>query len=45
MGLIYSRSWRLLIWLGSEVDDSSWAIDVITLLAKSINEGEAAIRA
>lgn len=45
MGLIYSNSWRLLIWLGSEEDDSSWAIAAITGFAKSMDEGEATIRA
>ena len=39
-GHIYSSASRLLVWLGSEADDSSWAISAITGFARSIDEGE-----
>jgi hypothetical protein len=44
MSLIYSGSWRLLIWLGVEADDSAWAVAAITEFGKSACEGEAATR-
>jgi hypothetical protein len=44
MCFIYSKSWRLLIWLGSEADDSAWAVAAIIEFLKYICEGKAATR-
>ena len=44
MCFIYSKSWRLLIWLGSKADDSAWAVAAIIEFLKYICEGEAGTR-
>jgi hypothetical protein len=45
LGLIYSNSWQLLIWLGGEADDSAWAVAALIEFAKSIHKDEAATHA
>jgi hypothetical protein len=44
MCFIYSKSWRLSIWLGSEADDSAWVVAAIIEFLKYMCEGEAATR-